>query len=163
MTVQQLTEIEITTACNCVEFDEDDNELAASQCWGYEYQESVDYLKEKLGEWLTANEWTDETIIRVQFSGVSWQRVAGYGDITVADIPEFLTLNGEFRIVFTLTPDNKELTARRYSHDEPMGTGLITFTRSPFTRCAYCGDPAECSQLDGQEICQHCKEWKGIN
>jgi hypothetical protein len=159
MNVQELTEITLTTECFCTVYDEDDNKQPATDCFGC-YDDELAYLAEKLGEWLTANEWTDETIIRVQFSGVSWQRVAGYGDITVDDILEFLTLNGDFRIVFTLTPDNKTLTARRYSHDEPMGTGLITFTRSPLTNCAYCGDPAECSQLDGQEICQHCKEWR---
>lgn len=162
MNTEQLTEMEISTECNCVEFDEDENETAAAECWGYEYQESVEYLKEKLSEWLTANEWTDETLIRFQFSGVSWQRVAGYGDITVADIPEFLTLNGDFRIVFTLTPDNKTLAARRYSHDEPMGTGLLSFTKSPLVLCAYCGDAGECTELDGQPICKHCKEWKAI-
>jgi hypothetical protein len=159
MNAEQMTRIEISTECNCVEFDEDDNETQASECWGYEYQESIEYLRGELLHWLKANEWTDETIIRVQFSGVSWRRVAGYTDITVADIPEFLTLNGDFRIVFDLTADYQTLTACRYSHDEPTGTGLITFTRSPFSRCDYCGDVSECSPLDGQQICQHCKEW----
>lgn len=161
MTTEQLTRIEITNECNCVFIDDDENESQSPDCWGC-YDDRLDDLNDKLAEWLTANEWTDETIIRVQFSGVSWQRVAGYGDITPADIPEFLALNGDYRIVFELTADNLTLTARRYSHDEPVGTGLITFTRSPLTRCDYCGDPSECLVINDEKVCNHCKEWKGI-
>lgn len=160
METNELTQIEISSECSCTYLDEyGEEQPMLDHCFSGCYSEQLDYLQRELNKWLKANEWDDETIIRVQFSGVSWQRVAGYGDITVADIPEFLTLNGEFRIVFTLTADYKTLTACRYSHDEPVGTGLITFTRSPFVRCDYCGDVSECSPLDGQQICQHCKEW----
>lgn len=161
MTTQEITRIELATECNCETYDEDDNLTPANDCLGC-YDDTLAYLDDKLAEWLTANEWTDETIIRVQFSGVSWRNVSGYGDITPSDMPEFLYLNGEYRIVFELTADNKTLTARRYSHDEPTGTGLITFTRSPLTRCDYCGDPSECLIINDQKVCNHCKEWKGI-
>lgn len=153
--------IELSSECKCVEFDEDDNEIQSQDCWGC-YKESLEYLTLELGHWAKANGYDDDVIIRVQFSGVSWQRVNGYGDITLTDIPEFLTLNGDFRIVFELTADYLTLTARRYSHDEPTGTGLITFTKSPFSRCDYCGDPSECLVINDEKVCQHCKEWKGI-
>lgn len=161
MTTEQLTRIELTTECSCELYDDDDNLTPANDCFGC-YNDALDDLGHNLNLWLQANGYTDETIIRVQFSGVSWRRVGGYGDITVADIPEFLALNGDFRIVFELTADNKTLTARRYSHDEPTGTGLITFTESPFSRCDYCGDPAECLLINDEKVCSHCKEWKGI-
>lgn len=161
MITKEITKIQITTECNCEIYDENDDLTPATDCFGC-YDDALAYLGEKIDEWLQANGYDDDTIIRVQFSGVSWQRVAGYGDITVADIPEFLALNGDYRIVFELTADNLTLTARRYSHDEPTGTGLITFTRSPFSRCDYCGDPAECLLINDEKVCKHCKEWKGI-
>lgn len=154
--------IELTNSCNCEIYDEDDNLTPANDCFGC-YDDSLAYLGENLDNWAKANGYDDDEIIRVEFSGVSWQRVSGHGDITLADIPEFLALNGDYRIVFNLTADYLTLTACRYSHDEPTGTGLITFTRSPFSRCDYCGDPSECLEINGEKVCSHCKEWKGIN
>jgi hypothetical protein len=161
MNAEQLTRIELCNSCTCITYDDQDNEIESCECFGC-YQDELAYLKGELAEWLKANKWTDETIIRVSFSGISWQRIAGQADITVEDIPEFLHLNGEFRIVFTLTADYLTLTACRYSHDEQTGTGLITFTESPFTRCDYCGDPSECLNINNEKVCSHCKEWKGI-
>ena len=155
MTTKEKTRIELSTECSCTTLDEDDNEIESYECFGC-YDDEKAYLIEQLGLWLNANAWDDDVIIRVSFSGVSWQRVAGYGDITVSDIPEFLHLNGEFRIAFDLTADYKTLTAVRYSHDEPMGTGLITFTKSPFSRCDYCGDVSEFLLVNNEITCGSC-------
>jgi hypothetical protein len=160
MKTNELTRIELSSQCICITFDDDDNEIESDQCFGC-YQDELEYLTGEIGLWLNANGYDDETIIRVQANGITWQRLDGYSDITVADIPEFLNISGDFRIVYEFTADYKTLTARRYSHDEPVGTGLITFTRSPFSRCNFCGDVSECSQVDDDFICKFCseKEW----
>ena len=147
--------IELSSSCTCETYDDDDNLIAADNCYGC-YNDELEYLQGELEHWAKANGYNDETIIRVNFSGVSWQRVSGYGDITLSDIPNFLELNGDFRIVFDLTPDYLTLTARRYSHDEPVGTGLITFTKSPLAACVACGSVAECSPIDGDPYCTEC-------
>jgi hypothetical protein len=57
---------------------------------------------------------------------MGWNRLDGYAITTVDKIPNALYINGEFRIVFSLEGDN--LSAVRYSHDEPTGSARFIFT-----------------------------------
>jgi hypothetical protein len=68
-----------------------------------------------------------EQLLYVGASGVGWQRRSGYA-IAKADtdaIIKALSINGDFRLVFTY--EDGEMSAVRYSHDEPMGTGKFEF------------------------------------
>lgn len=59
---------------------------------------------------------------------MGWLRQSGFAEClsNPERITELLSLNAEFRLEFELI--GKTLTARRWSHDEPTGTGLFTFS-----------------------------------
>jgi hypothetical protein len=150
----------LTTECSCTYLDDDDTEQPLlNDCLDC-YSDELEYLQHELAKWQDVNGYNDYTVIRVQAEAIGWERRAGYLDTAAENVAECLKINGDFRITYYLTADYKTLTARRSSHDEPTGTGLITFTKSPLDNCDYCGDIGECSQYDDGLICQHCKEWR---
>lgn len=53
-----------------------------------------------------------------------WTRVSGFIVADRLNVIEALTINGDFRLVFTFTPDAKTFTVVRYSHDEPTGASF---------------------------------------
>jgi hypothetical protein len=152
---------ELTTDCTCVVFDDDENQIEADTCYGC-YDDALENLRCELEHWQTVNGFDDATLIRLEASGLGWRRRAGYRDIRADEITGALTLNGDYRIHFSFTPDYKTLTARRYSHDEPTGTGEIVFAKSPLEACDYCGEPAECQDLVSEyateRACTDCAE-----
>jgi hypothetical protein len=153
----------LSTECSCTYLDENgDEQPLLDHCFAGCYSDALELLQHELSKWERANGYNDDTVIRVQAEAIGWQRRAGYLDTAAENVAECLKINGDFRITYHLTADYKTLTARRSSHDEPTGTGLITFTKSPLDNCDYCGDIGECSQYDDGLICQHCKEWRGI-
>jgi hypothetical protein len=65
--------------------------------------------------------------VRIEGSGMGWQRVSGRAIVDMTDILPALRVNGDYRLVVTL--DGGELSAVRSSHDEPCGASFrITFT-----------------------------------
>lgn len=120
MDTMEKWQVELENTCTCS--DEDGNYL--EDCYGC-FEDSLAMVDEMVTQWVNSIEF-EGSAVRVDGTGMGWQRLSGYAETTIDDIPKSLYLNGEFRIVFTL--DGNELSAVRYSHDEPTGTGKIIFT-----------------------------------
>ncbi len=119
-TIEKLT-AEVTTDCVCYEGDTDYNEYCSGDC--YEWQK--EWVMELIGMWQLANGVTEDDTILIKGTGMTWQRLSGWKTTDILELHGALALDGDFRIEWYL--ENNELTARRWSHDEPTGTGLFTF------------------------------------
>lgn len=148
---------ELESNCTCVYFDEDENELPSPDCWGC-FEDELGNLRYELLEWQKANGFEDETLIRVQAEAIGWMRQTGYKDVKAEELATCLFIDGDFTIRYTFTDEYKTLKAVRYSHDEPVGTGSITFTKSPLDKCAMCGEVDYCLILDTETLCEFCHE-----
>lgn len=167
---------EVSTNCSCEVLNEETNEYEFSDyCFGDCYQDAKYNLDELIAEWVMANNFNDYTLIRVEGSSIGWRNLNGYKDIECKDVAETLFLNGEFTVRYELSKAN-ELTARRWSHDEPMGTGIFTFTKSPMEYCEICNELDEVTVIDetferfsGQKVtistayCTFCYQNRGSN
>lgn len=113
----------VTTECLC----ENEDGTASDECFNcYEWQkEDVFQL---LGQWMAENNIDEYDNILIEGTGMTWQRLSGYKYSEAINLDGALSLNGDFRIEWYL--EDGILTARRWSHDEPTGTGLFTFTKA---------------------------------
>ncbi len=131
-------EVEISNNCSCVKYDDEGDEVLDEQgnpvpaewcsdfCWT-DPMDSIDFM---LAEWMTANELDpkDEDIsLYIGGDGIGWQSRSGYtiAKSNAKDVVERLSINGDYTLRFT--QDGKDLSVRRSSHDEPMGTGPLVF------------------------------------
>lgn len=115
--------VEVTSNCVCEDYNEDTGETTPSNdCFGC-WQDSLELLRESIIDpWAEANDYYDDTDVRISGTAIGWRRLAGYKDTTVKDLVEALTLNGDFTLVFKL--ENNAITVMRYSHDEPTGASF---------------------------------------
>lgn len=159
-----ITELEnytalLSTVCQCIEIDEDTGEESpAENCLDCD-EWMIEGAGELVADWLKRNANPDSVIIRGLAMG--WRRLSGYKVIKNysteklnSEILNGLMLDGDFNIDLTLT--GKELTARRSSHDEPMGA---SFTIQPLETCAgwsECVAFEDLKELDGQKFCPWC-------
>jgi hypothetical protein len=112
-------EVVVQSDCTCTNMDE----TPSDSCYGC-YDDAVDNLKYLITEWADAFG-KDFANVRIDGTGMGWQRESGYAMAPLYRVAEALTIRGDFRITFTL--EGKELTATRSSHDEPTGASF-TFT-----------------------------------
>lgn len=110
---------EINSSCIC----EDELGNYSEVCFDC-YEDSVMGLTELLYEWEVRQEATTD-YVRIDGKNLTWQNLEGYAETNVSGILDKLTINGDYRIKFIL--EGTELTAWRYSHDEPCGASF-TFT-----------------------------------
>jgi hypothetical protein len=122
--------VSVTTDCVC---DEGDYE---GYCEGTCYEWQKEDVFALLGEWQLLNNVDEDDTIRINASSVGWQGRSGYKDTDILELHGALALNGDFRIEWYL--EGNDLTARRWSHDEPVGTGIFTF--DILKGCDKCGD-----------------------
>ena len=125
--------VSVSTDCLCENEDGTPQEYCEGEC--YEWQKEDVFAL--LGEWYLLNGIDEDDIIRINASSVGWQGRSGYKDTNSLELDGALSLNGDFRIEWYL--EGNELTARRWSHDEPVGTGLFTF--EIYKGCDKCGEP----------------------
>jgi len=140
-TSKNVVEVELTSGCVCVSFDDVMGEFFPSEhcrdCW----QDSVEDLEVNvLLPWLDAHGAVDGDYVKIDGEGMGWLRKAGTLSLEVerdafaSDVLNnltfdgdfrlvFRTFNGDFRLVFRLEGD--VLSARRTSHDEPMGASFV--------------------------------------
>jgi hypothetical protein len=142
---------EVSTDCQCNDYDEELGEyVPVEYCYGdcYEWQkEDVFYV---LGEWQKLNDITEDDLIRINGTGIGWQGRSGYKDTDILELDGALAINGDFRITWTLDIPNKKLTARRSSHDEPMGANFeIDFIK--MLPCDVCGDKIQ-ADIHAEEL-----------
>jgi Tfp pilus assembly protein PilX len=119
---------EITNSCICEDYDEDTEMSSPSnECWGCYDDEVSNLWYEVIKPWMNANGYDEATNLIIRGSGMTWQRLSGYAYATPKTIVEKLSINGDWTLRFKITDGAKTLTAVRYSHDEPVGTGEFTF------------------------------------
>jgi hypothetical protein len=149
-----------TNECECQYYNDEDELVQPDNCMGLCYEDACDWFGENALEFIEANNLTDRDYLLIEGSGMGWTRASGYKLIKaeINTIRESLMLNGDFRIEFYFSDDKKTLTARRWSHDEPMGTGLFTYKRVDV--CAY----TDCLAMDDlqdykdEKYCPFCYE-----
>jgi len=76
--------------------------------------------------WQTLNNITEDDTILINGTKMGWARQDGYKYTNILELHGALALDGDFKVEWYW--EDGELTARRWSHDEPVGTGLFTFT-----------------------------------
>jgi hypothetical protein len=117
----------VTTDCLCE--NEDGTPLEGSfdgDCY-YWQKEDVFAL---LGMWKERNGLDEDTTILISGESMGWTRASGVKLTNFLELDGALSFdNADFRIEWYL--EETTLTARRWSHDEPTGTGLFTFTIIP--------------------------------
>jgi hypothetical protein len=122
--------ISITSECTCMEYDPekgDYTEEPSKECFGC-YSDDVENLKLSILEpWLASHNLGGNDSLIIECPALGWTYSAAYAivDADAQEIINTMILNGDFRVVFTLK--GSELSAIRYSHDEPTGTGTFTF------------------------------------
>jgi len=133
---------EISTSCTgCPAYldTETDEWIEASDCDGICFEDDKGNLDDLIDEWRQHNTFTNDTLIRIDGSDMGWRSQSGYRDVIVDEVAKALYLNSDFRIRYELS-ENWILTAQRWSHDEPMGSAIFTFTKSPLNKCEACGE-----------------------
>ncbi len=122
MSTIKLESYEISTECHC--YDDDSGYEWCDGCYDIDL-ESVTRLIAQWEHNYAPESW--EGNVRIEGSGMGWQRVSGRAIVDMTDILPALRVNGDYRLVVTL--DGGELSAVRSSHDEPCGASFrITFT-----------------------------------
>ena len=131
---------ELSSNCRCTVYDsETDSEVlddngnpvpseSCDGCW-QDDQSNTEY--DIIHPWQEANDIADEDYVVVSANRVSWRNVDGYalskGDFK--SILKMLTFDGDWTLKITYD-GNKTMTAQRWSHDEPTGTGIFTFRKA---------------------------------
>ena len=132
---------EVSTECQCQVEDENGEWIASPDCYGDCYEWQKESVFEVIGEWQKLNDIDESDPILIQVDKIGWNNASAYKWTTMLELDGALSLNGDFRIEWYLDLETKELTARRWSHDEPVGTGLFTF--SHHKGCDKCGEPVQ--------------------
>lgn len=121
----------LSTDCGCTFFDEDAGEYVdATECFGC-YTDDEDTILHELTRWITRNE---VEAVAVQCSSMTWRNVPARAlmNAQAVQLLGAMTIRGDYRLEFYWDAEDN-LTARRWSHDEPTGTGLFTFTPVPYS------------------------------
>jgi hypothetical protein len=138
---------------DCVCADEDGPDYG--ECFGC-YDDAKENLKHLINAWVDA-QGKEFSEVRIDGTGMGWQRQSGYAHTDIDDLAHALALRGDFRIVFTL--ENGELTATRSSHDEPTGAHFTFTPQDEMGECDKCGNDYELSSRDGR--CGDCGNCSG--
>lgn len=119
MLVVDKIEATLYSHCTCMKYDEELEEYTeeySDYCYGCWDDSVYDFNENILYPWYAANNYHDNTPIRIISPNIGWMRQSAYKDTYAKDILDSLTLNGEFTLRFTLTGDKLECV--RSSHDE---------------------------------------------
>jgi hypothetical protein len=157
----------VSTDCQClIEDEETGEEVTPDSCFdcGEWMLEDAHLILE---QWQKRNSNPEAALITGKNMG--WQRREGFSiargyvyEVLTKAILKRLTLDADFTLKLKL--EGKNLTATRWSHDEPMG---CSFTVAPFMPCdGY----AEClaleediKQYEGRSLCSVCADIEGVN
>ena len=124
-TIEKYT-VSVTTDCVCyTENDETGEHDFSNECFGDCYESQKEDVFWLLGMWQALNDIDEDDKILITGTGMTWQKLSGWKETDILELHSALSLDGDFRIEWYL--EDNELTARRWSHDEPTGTGLFNF------------------------------------
>lgn len=119
MLVVDKIEATLYSHCTCMKYDEELEDYVdepSDHCYGCWDDSVYDFNENILYPWYAANNYHDNTPIRIISPNIGWMRQSAYKDTYAKDVLDSLTLNGEFTLRFTLTGDKLECV--RSSHDE---------------------------------------------
>lgn len=128
MTTDTIYTVELSNTCSC----EDEEGNYVSDCWGFCWDDALDEANNLIRTWLERNNTNETSNVHIQGRNMTWLRSDGWIVVQPERVIEAIKLNADFRIVFTL--NGTDLSAVRYSHDEPTGA---SFTLSPTTEEVY--------------------------
>lgn len=119
----------ISSDCTCEVLDDNDEVIPTNDCFGC-YRDAKAEIIQELDFWISTNE---VEAVEVEAERMCWDNVKALAWLPAEAerLFDLLTLNGDFRLEFYWDKEYK-LTARRWSHDEPMGTGLFIFRPVPY-------------------------------
>lgn len=138
-TIEKYT-VSVTTDCVCyTENDETGEHDFSNECFGDCYESQKEDVFWLLGMWQALNDIDENDPILINGSGMGWTKADGYKWTTMLELHGALALDADFRIEWYW--EDGELSARRWSHDEPVGTGLFTFTAHK--GCVKCDVPVK--------------------
>lgn len=109
-------EATLESNCTCMDEDEDGNLIYANDCFGCWDDSVYDFTENILYPWYAANNYHDNTPIRINATRITWMNRSGYKDTYAKDILDDLTINGDFTLRWTL--EGNKLECVRSSHDE---------------------------------------------
>lgn len=131
---------ELSSDCTCEDYNEESGEFEPMEyCYGDCYEMQKEDTAYVIGEWQKLNEIEEDDFILIKGRGMTWQNLEGSARTTLENLPTILTINGDYRITWTLEEETKKLTARRGSHDEPMGA-YFDFDFIKTLPCNVCGE-----------------------
>ena len=131
---------ELSSNCRCTVYDsetdsevldDNGNPVPSEYCDGCWQDDLSNTEYDIIHPWQEANDIADQDYVVISANRVSWRNVDGYA-LSKADfksILETLTFDGDWTLKITLNAD-KTMTAQRWSHDEPTGTGIFTFRKA---------------------------------
>lgn len=157
--------VELTTNCTCSFYNDEDELEQPDYCFGDCSDWAIEGANELATLFLNANELTTYDYLLIEGTGMGWTRASGHKLIKANQdaIRESLFLNGDFTIEFYLSSDYKTLTARRWSHDEPTGTGLFTYTKVNVCEYSGCESMENLKDYKGELYCEFCYEIAELN
>jgi len=131
---------ELSSDCRCTATDEDGEELKdehgypvpSEYCYDCWKDDQLNLEYEIIQPWLKANDIDETDHIAISVERATWRNVSGngIGKATLEGILKMLTFDGDWRLEFTYDTSNNRLIAKRWSHDEPMGTSPFLFRKA---------------------------------
>ena len=115
----------LNNSCTCHEYtDGEPVEYCDGECWAMGKEDLTELLNTWNDRLLEAGLYIQGRVVVIIGRNISWQHYSGTKTVAFdADsVIDAMRLNGDFRLSFQL--QGTELTAVRYSHDEPTGASF---------------------------------------
>lgn len=119
MLVVDKIEATMESHCTCTRYDDELDEWTeepSDYCYGCWDDAKYDFTENLLYPWYAANNYHDNTPIKIVGTRMTWMSRSGYKETYAKDILDDLMINGEFTLRWTLEGD--KLSCIRSSHDE---------------------------------------------
>jgi hypothetical protein len=148
---------EVDTDCQCENYNEETGENEPNEyCYGDCYEWQKEEVFALLNKWYLLNGITEDDDILVKGRRMTWQNLSGVATTDILGLDNLLSIDGDFRIRWTLYIPTKTLSAQRWSHDEPMGAHF-DFDFVKMLPCDKCGDKVE-ADIHAEELgmCVEC-------
>jgi hypothetical protein len=138
----------VTLESNCTCLNEDKS--PSDDCFGC-WDDSLSNLEYLKDEWVERIGGKPFSSVISYAKGMGYFKESGSAKVEMDILHKATTLRGDFRIVFTL--EDKELTAERYSHDEPVGGARFRFVPYYEINCVDCGE-----DIEGEQVLIRCDD-----
>lgn len=121
MLVVDKIEATLESHCTCTRYDDELDEWTeepSDYCYGCWDDAVYDFSENLLYPWYAANNYHDNTPIKIVSPNLGWMRQSAYKDTYAKDILDSLILNSASGFTLRFTLEGATLTCVRSSHDE---------------------------------------------